>query len=109
MCRGGAIIGVFGHVALGIVTRKFLYDAASKVVDRPTALVDCSKMDTELVGFLSAFGGILSLLSLDDGESSVVKECKGKGWEEVAADDTDEGYVGSGLGRWGSKPGVRSC
>ena len=51
-------------------------DAASKAADRPVALVDCSEMDAGLVGFLSAFGGMLSLLSLDDGESLMVRDVK---------------------------------
>ena len=60
MCRSGVKIGVFGHVALGMATRKF-WDAASKdtgAEGRLTALR--SETDPELVGLLIAFGGMLS-------------------------------------------------
>ena len=41
----------------------------------------------ELVGPLFAFGGMLSLASLDGSKSSVVGGCKVREYEEVADDD----------------------
>ena len=86
-------IGVFGHVALGMATRKF-WDAASKDTgdeECVTILVDSSETDPELVGPLIAFGGMLSLASLDGGESSAVGRCKECECEEVVDDDNEEG------------------
>ena len=54
---------------------------------RVTALVECSETDAELVGPLFAFGGMLSLASLDSSKSSVVGGCKVRECEEVADDD----------------------
>ena len=82
-------IGVFGHVVLGMAKSKFL-DAASKDIGarvRVTALVGCLGTDAELVGPLFAFGGMLSLASLDSSKSSVVGGCKVRECEEVADDD----------------------
>ena len=89
MCRSGVTIGVFGHVVLGMAKSKFL-DAASKDIGahvRVTALVEGSETNAELVGPLFAFGGMLSLASLDGSKSSVVGECKARECEEVADDN----------------------
>ena len=86
MCCSGVTKGVFGHVVLGIAMSKCL-DAASKDIGarvRVTALVGCLGTDAELVGPLFAFGGMLSLASLDGNKSSVVGECKARECEEVA-------------------------
>jgi len=93
VCRSGVTIGVFGHVALGVATRKS-WDAASKDIGAEewvTILVDCSGTDPELVGLLIAFGGMLSLAPLDGGKSSAVGGCKGCECEEVADDDNERG------------------
>jgi len=95
VCCRGVTIGVFGHVASGIVTNKYL-DAASKDVGAQgsvTTLVECSETDADLVGLLIAFGGMLSPASLDGGKSSVVSRCKGRECGEIliADDDNEEG------------------
>ena len=89
MCRSGVTIGVFGHVVLGMAKSKIL-GAASKDIRahvRVTALVECSETDAELVGPFIAFGGMLSLASLDSSKSSMVGGCKVRECEEVADDD----------------------
>ena len=70
--RGGFECGFKRHLAEG----------------RVTALVDYSGTDT---GLLIAFGGMLSLTSLEDGKSSVAGGCKGREYEEVADNNNEEG------------------
>ena len=94
-------IGVFGHVVLGMATRKFL-DTASKDIGaqgRVTTLVERSGTDAGLVGLLIAFGGTLLPASLDGGKSLVVGGCTERECEKVADDDNGRagGQMMSGM------------